>query len=93
MNVPDSTRQGYGQSFSGVDMNNQIGGVRVKHDFRSNWHLVVGALNQIANRNINSAVNQFVNNNASGSAQGYLAIPGSCVAPATGIPSFTKTHA
>ena len=34
-NAPDPTRQGYGQSFSGVDMNNQIGEVRVRHDFSS----------------------------------------------------------
>jgi iron complex outermembrane receptor protein len=63
VNAPDPTRRGYGQSFSGVDMNNQIGEVRVNHNFSSNWHLVVGALNQIANRNINTAVNQLIDNN------------------------------
>jgi iron complex outermembrane recepter protein len=63
VNAPDPTRRGYGQSFSGVDMNNQIGEVRVKHNFSSNWQLVVGGLNQIANRNINTAVNQLTDNN------------------------------
>ena len=59
-NAPDPTRQGYGQSFSGVDLNNQIGEVRVKHAFGSNWQLIVGAMNQIADRNINTAVNSFL---------------------------------
>src|ERR1017187_526365 len=61
--APDPTRQGYGQSFSGVDLTSQIAEVRVKHDFNSNWHVVVGGLNQIANRNINTAVNQLIDNN------------------------------
>ena len=63
VNAPDPTRRGYGQSFSGVDMNNQIGEVRVKHEFSRNWHLVVGVLNQIADRDINTAVNQLTDNN------------------------------
>jgi iron complex outermembrane receptor protein len=62
VNAPDPTVQGYGQSFSGVDLNNQIGEVRVKHDFSSNWKLVVGVLHQAADRNINTAVNQLTNN-------------------------------
>src|ERR1700722_6528881 len=41
-NAPDPTREGYGQSFSGVDLLSQIAEVRLKHDFSSNWHLVVG---------------------------------------------------
>jgi iron complex outermembrane recepter protein len=71
VNAPDPTRSGYGQSFSGVDMNNQIGEVRVKHDFSSNWQLVVGALQQIASRNINTAVNQLSDNK--GDYQTYFA--------------------
>ena len=69
--APDPTRRGYGQSFSGVDMNNQIGEVRVKHEFSQNWHLVVGVLNQIADRDINTAVNKLTDN--SGDYQSYLA--------------------
>jgi iron complex outermembrane receptor protein len=60
VNAPDPTRQGYGQSFSGVDLNNQIGEVRVKHNFGSNWQLMAGGLNQMADRNINTAVNSFL---------------------------------
>lgn len=79
VNAPDPTRQGYGQSFSGVDLNNQISEVRVKHDFGANWHLVTGALHQIANRNINTAVNSFTNN--TGSYKTYLANEFSSLAP------------
>ncbi len=43
-------------------MNNQIGEVRVKHEFSQNWHLVVGVLNQIADRDINTAVNKLTDN-------------------------------
>ena len=59
--APDPARVGYGQSFSGVDLNNQIGEARVKHDFNQNWRLIAGVLHQIAVRNINTAVNSFTN--------------------------------
>ena len=71
--------EGYGQSFSGVDLTSQIGEVRVKHDFSANWHLVVGALNQISDRNINTAVNQLIDN--SGNYKSYLANSFSSLAP------------
>jgi iron complex outermembrane receptor protein len=77
--APDPTRRGYGQSFSGVDLLSQIGEVRMKHDFGANWHLVVGVLNQIADRNINTAVNQFIDN--SGNYKSYLANSFSSLAP------------
>ncbi len=76
VNAPDPTRRGYGQSFAGVDLNNQIGEVRVKQDFGRNWHLVVGVLNQIADRNINTPVNSFINTGISKTAQAYFANPG-----------------
>ena len=79
MNAPDPTLRGYGQSFSGVDLTSQIGEVRVKHDFSANWHLVVGVLNQVADRNINTAVNQFIDNN--GNYKSYLANSFSSLAP------------
>jgi iron complex outermembrane receptor protein len=79
VNAPDPTRQGYGQSFSGVDLNNQIGEVRIKHDFGSNWHLVAGVLNQVADRNINTAVNAFYD--TKGDYQTFLANTFSGLAP------------
>ncbi len=78
-NAPDPTLPGYGQSFSGVDLTSQIGELRVKHDFSPNWHLVVGGLDQVADRNINTAVNQLVDNN--GDYKSYLANSFSSLAP------------
>ncbi|HEY4361202.1 MAG TPA: TonB-dependent receptor [Bryobacteraceae bacterium] len=78
-NAPDPTRAGYGQSFSGVDLTSEIGELRVKHDFSQNWHLVVGALNQLSDRNINTAVNQLLNN--TGDYKSYLANSFSSLAP------------
>ena len=77
--APDPSREGYGQSFSGVNLTSQIGEVRVKHDFNSNWHLVVGALHQIADRNINTAVNSLVDN--AGDYKSYDANAFSSLAP------------
>jgi iron complex outermembrane receptor protein len=78
-NAPNPTTPGYGQSFSGVDLTSQIGEVRLKHAFSSNWHLVIGALNQISDRNINTAVNQLVDNQ--GDYKTYLANAFSSLAP------------
>jgi iron complex outermembrane receptor protein len=77
--APDPTREGYGQSFSGVNLTSQIGELRVKHDFNSNWHLVVSGLHQIADRNINTAVNQLQDN--SGDYKTYNANSFSSLAP------------
>jgi iron complex outermembrane recepter protein len=77
--APDPTREGYGQSFSGVDLTSKIGELRVKHDFGESWHLVVGALDQRSDRNINTAVNSLTNNN--GDYQSYLANAFSSLAP------------
>ena len=61
--APDPTNVGYGQNYAGVDLLTRMGSVRLKHDFSSDWHLVVGALNQDASRNINTPVNNLTNNN------------------------------
>jgi iron complex outermembrane recepter protein len=77
--APDPRTQGYGQGFGGVSMNNQIGEVRVKQDFSPNWHLNVGVLHQIANRDISEPVNVLTNTIATattiGTEAGYLANP------------------
>jgi iron complex outermembrane receptor protein len=59
VNAPNPTRRGYGQSFLGVDTNNQISEVRLKQDWGQSWHLVAGVLHEIADRNVNSAFNAF----------------------------------
>jgi iron complex outermembrane receptor protein len=79
VDAPDPTRQGYGQSFAGVDLKSKIGEVRVKHNFSSNWKLVVGVLDQISDRNLNTPVNQMVDK--SGDYQSYLANTFSSLAP------------
>ncbi len=77
--APNPTREGYGQSFSGVNLTSQIGELRVKHDFSENWHLVAGALHQIAGRDINTSVNQLVDN--TGDYKSYTANSFSSLAP------------
>jgi iron complex outermembrane recepter protein len=77
--APDPTTQGYGQSFSGVDLTSKLGEVRVKHEFGSRWHLVTGVLNQVSDRNINTAVNQLIDNR--GDYKTYLANAFSSLAP------------
>jgi iron complex outermembrane receptor protein len=61
--APDPVRQGYGQRILGPDMNNEIGEVQVKQDFSPNWRLIASVLHQIANRNVNTAVNAFYDTN------------------------------
>ncbi len=78
-NAPNPTTPGYGQSFSGVDLTSKIGEVRVRHEFNANWHLVIGALDQLSNRNINTAVNQLTDNQ--GDYKTYLANAFSSLAP------------
>jgi iron complex outermembrane receptor protein len=60
--APDPKEVGYGQNYAGVDMLTRMGSVRLKHDFNSDWHLVVGALNQDASRDINTPVNNLTTN-------------------------------
>jgi iron complex outermembrane receptor protein len=60
--APDPKEAGYGQNYAGVEMLTRTGSVRLKHDFNSDWHLVVGALNQDASRDINTPVNNLTTN-------------------------------
>jgi len=60
--APDPEKVGYGQNYAGVDLLTRMGSVRLKHDFNSDWHLVVGALNQDASRDINTPVNNLTAN-------------------------------
>ena len=61
--APDPTNVGYGQNYAGVDLLTRMASVRLLHDFNSDWHLVVGGLNQDASRKINTPVNNLTNNN------------------------------
>lgn len=60
--APDPTRVGYGQEYAGVDLDTRTGSMRLKHDFNSNWHLVLGVLDQDGRRDINTPVNNLRSN-------------------------------
>jgi iron complex outermembrane recepter protein len=60
--APDPTREGYGQSFSGVNLTSEIGELRFKHTFNSHWQFVAGGLDQLSNRDIDTAVNSLIDN-------------------------------
>jgi iron complex outermembrane receptor protein len=60
--APDADRLGYGQKYAGVDLRTRIASARIKHDISSDWHLVLGVLNQDASRDINTPVNNLTSN-------------------------------
>jgi iron complex outermembrane recepter protein len=82
--TPNPQMMGYNQEYLGTDLKTQISVARVKHDFDSNWHLIVGALNQDATRNINTQVNNLTSN-----AGAYTSSMGSTFAPRFVITSDT----
>jgi iron complex outermembrane recepter protein len=82
--APDPKLAGYNQEYLGTDLKTQISVARVKHDINSNWHLVVGALNQDATRNINTQVNNLTSN-----VGAYTSSMGSTFAPRFVITSNT----
>jgi iron complex outermembrane receptor protein len=55
--APDPTRDGYGQHDAGVDLSSRIAQVRLRHDLNANWHLTVGVLDQLVDREISTEVN------------------------------------
>ena len=61
--APNPQLVGYGQSYAGVSLRTVMESARVKQDLNSNWHLVVGVLNQDASRDINTPVNNLTDNN------------------------------
>jgi len=56
---PDPQRVGFGQSYAGTELRTQTSSARIRQDFGSDWHLVIGILNQDATRNINTPVNNL----------------------------------
>lgn len=60
--APHPQRVGYGQEYAGVDLRTRIISGRFKQDFRPDWHLVVGALNQDCARDIFTPVNNLTSN-------------------------------
>jgi iron complex outermembrane receptor protein len=82
--APDPERLGYGQSYLGTDLRTETSSARIKHDFNSDWHLVVGGLNQDATRNINTSVNNLTSNTGA-----YTSSMGATFAPRFVITSDT----
>jgi iron complex outermembrane recepter protein len=82
--APNPQLVGYGQSYLGTDLRTEISTARIKHDLNSDWHLVVGGLNQDATRNINTSVNNPTSNTGS-----YTSSMGSTFAPRFVITSDT----
>jgi iron complex outermembrane receptor protein len=82
--TPSPKLVGYSQEYLGTDLKTQTSVARLKHDFSSKWHLVVGALNQDATRNINTQVNNLTSNSGA-----YTASMGSTFAPRFVVTSDT----
>ena len=82
--TPDPKWVGYGQEYLGTDLKTQTSIARLKHEFNSNWHFVVGALNQDGTRNINTQVNNLTSNSGT-----YTSSMGSTFAPRFVISSDT----
>ena len=60
--APDPAKVGFGQSYAGVDLKNRTGNIRLKQELGSGWQIVLGALDQSVDRNINTPVNNLTNN-------------------------------
>lgn len=60
--APDASRVGYGQKWAGSELNTRTGSIRVRHDFNQNWHLVLGFLDQRAERGFTTPTNTLTNN-------------------------------
>ena len=60
--APDPAREGYGQPEAGIDLESRIAQGRVKHDLNGNWHLSIGVLDQLVDRDISTQVNALTDN-------------------------------
>jgi iron complex outermembrane receptor protein len=82
--TPNPQVQGYNQEYLGTDLKTQTSVARLEQAINSNWHLVVGVLNQDATRNIDTQVNNLTNN-----AGAYTSSMGATFAPRFVITSDT----
>jgi iron complex outermembrane receptor protein len=60
--APDPTREGYGQTEAGVDLQSRIAQVRLKQDLGRGWRLTAGILDQLVDRDISTQVNALTDN-------------------------------
>jgi iron complex outermembrane recepter protein len=60
--APDASRVGYGQEWGGSELNTRTNSFRIRHDFSHNWHLVLGFLDQDAQRDFTTPTNTLADN-------------------------------
>jgi iron complex outermembrane receptor protein len=60
--APDSSRVGYGQKWGGSELYTRTESMRIRHDFSKDWHLVLGFLDQSAERGFTTPTNTLTNN-------------------------------
>ncbi|MDY4386762.1 TonB-dependent receptor [Pectobacterium aroidearum] len=60
--APDITKQGYGQSFAGLDLITKTASTRLKHYFNNNWYASGGVGYQTADRGMRSLSHSITNN-------------------------------
>ncbi|MBW5891314.1 TonB-dependent siderophore receptor [Pectobacterium polaris] len=60
--APDVTKQGYGQSFAGLDLVTKTASTRLKHYFNNDWYASGGVGYQTADRGMRSLSNAITNN-------------------------------
>jgi len=61
-NALDPTSSKYGQSYAGDDNTTDTISAHLKHQINDNWHLDIGMLRQIADRESTAVTNTFTNN-------------------------------
>jgi len=58
----DPNKTGYAQPYAGQVNHTYTGSLRLKHDFGGDWHLTLGVLDQIADRNLTQLTDTITNN-------------------------------
>jgi iron complex outermembrane receptor protein len=60
--APDPTREGYGQSYAGVNLVTNTLILKLKHEINSNWHVTAGGLYQSAVRDTDLPTDTLIDN-------------------------------
>jgi iron complex outermembrane recepter protein len=60
--APDASLVGFGQEWGGSELDTRTGSIRIRHDFNRNWHLILGFLDQKAERDFTTPTHTLANN-------------------------------
>ncbi len=60
--APDASRVGYSQPWGGSELDTRTASLRIRHDFSKDWHLVLGFLDQKAERDFTTPTHTLSNN-------------------------------